>query len=591
MKLWIILICFILSFIGPISQAKQPNKPPTSSQCLPNQSCWPSLAQWDELNKLVNGHLIKGENPLLPCTQNSKTTLCLNVLESLKNPFFLETLPGSTQSIGWFGAWNSSVSSYVVAVTNAQEIATAVTFARKHHIKLVVKGTGHDYLGRSNAPDSLLIWTHNMRKVTMQDHFIPQGCPATEQGVSAVTAQAGTRWLEAYKEVVVNHGLYVQGGGCTSVGVAGGFIQGGGFGSFSKKFGTGAAGILEAEVITADGSILIANACQNKDLFWALKGGGGGTYGIVSKITLRTHALPPIFGAVSATIKAKSDTDYKTLIDYFISFYRMRLHNEHWGEQVIFSPNNEMQLSLVFQGMNQVEAAGLWQSFTEWLAKRPNQYEYTLNTLALPARQFWDVDYLNKNLPTYIIQNKRKDAPAGEFWWVGNQSEVSIYLTHYESGYIPFSLFEEPNSNRLSKALFDASRLTRLSLHLNKGLSGASDDAISRQKYTSMSPAVLNAAALVTISGGQQYAYPNITGHKPNLIEAQTSAYKAKKAMELIYQLSPDAGTYANEADYFLDNWRVALWGSNYDKLLAIKHKYDPEHLFNCHHCVGSEDP
>ena len=61
-----------------------------------------------------------------------------------------------------------------------------------------------------------------------------------------------------------------------TVGLAG-LIQSGGFGSFSKHYGTAARSLLEAEVVTADGQIRVANACTNPDLFWALKGGGGGT--------------------------------------------------------------------------------------------------------------------------------------------------------------------------------------------------------------------------------------------------------------------------------------------------------------------------
>src|SRR5205823_7050238 len=124
----------------------------------------------------------------------------------------------------------------------------------------------------------------------MHGAFVPQGCavPASP----AVTVEAGTRWLEAYQEVTVRGGRYVQGGGCTSVGAAGGFMQGGGFGSWSKRYGIAAASLLEAEVVTADGEVLVANACQNQDLFWALRGGGGGTFGVVTRVTLETHELP-----------------------------------------------------------------------------------------------------------------------------------------------------------------------------------------------------------------------------------------------------------------------------------------------------------
>lgn len=506
------LICSLLTTAGFAS---------LKSYCRPEQSCWPNFAEWQQLNKKVNGHLIVGTNPLAPCYKNAKSKLCLGVLQQIKNPFYIESQPGLTQSVGWAGAWQAKASTYIVAVENAHEIAQTVQFARQHHIKLVVKGTGHDYLGRSNAAGSLLIWTHNMRQLTIEDHFIPRGCPTHYKSKQAVTAEAGSRWLEAYKKVSVEQGRYVQGGGCTSVGVAGGFIQGGGFGSFSKKFGTGAAGILEAEVITADGHILVANACQNTDLFWALKGGGGGTYGVVSRITLETHPLPKLFGAFTGTIYAKSDQDYKSLIDYFISFYRKNLHNEHWGEQVVLNPDNKLQLALVFEGMNKREVEQLWRPFKLWLIKHANQYRFTMNTLMVPARSFWDYEYLSKTLPNYIVSDNRKEAVEGAFWWIGNQTEVSLYLTHYQSGYLPFKLFEAKQANHLSNALLKASRLTRLSLHFNKGLSGASSNAIARQKRTSMNPAVLDAAALVVIAGGQQYRYPNIADHELNELQAK----------------------------------------------------------------------
>ena len=102
-----------------------------------------------------------------------------------------------------------------------------------------------------------------------------------------MSVEAGAIWGQVYQEVMVKAGRYAQGGGCLTVGVAG-FLNGGGFGSLSKQFGIGAASLLEAEVVTADGEVRLANACTNPDLFWALKGGGGG-FGVVTRVTLRTH--------------------------------------------------------------------------------------------------------------------------------------------------------------------------------------------------------------------------------------------------------------------------------------------------------------
>jgi hypothetical protein len=122
---------------------------------------------------------------------------------------------------------------------------------------------------------ALLIWTRHMNDIAMHTAYVPQGCEHTLQSQPAVTLGAGTIWMQAYDAVTTRSGKYVQGGGCTTVDVAG-LIQSGGFGSYSKHYGLAAGGLLEAEVVTADGKIRVANACTNPDLFWALKGGGGG---------------------------------------------------------------------------------------------------------------------------------------------------------------------------------------------------------------------------------------------------------------------------------------------------------------------------
>src|SRR5204863_2035577 len=136
--------------------------------------------------------------------------------------------------------------------------------------------------------------------ITMEDAFVGKGCDGKLTPQPAVSVGAGAIWMQAYDAVTTKAGRYVQGGGCTTVGVAG-LIQSGGFGSFSKNYGLAAANLLEAEVVTADGEVRIANACSHPDLFWALKGGGG-SFGVVTRVTLRVHPLPEDFGAVNMTI-------------------------------------------------------------------------------------------------------------------------------------------------------------------------------------------------------------------------------------------------------------------------------------------------
>ncbi|PZA14159.1 FAD-linked oxidoreductase, partial [Azoarcus communis] len=147
-----------------------------------------------------------------------------------------------------------------------------------------------------------------------------------------------------------------------------------GFGSFSKRFGLAAAGLLEAEVVTADGQVRIANACTHPDLFWGLKGGGGGSLGVVTRLTLRTHALPEVVGAMFGAVKANSDAAFRRLIDRFMAFYRDSLFNPRWGEQVRFRRDNTMMLSMVFQGIDRDAAMAVWQPFLSWIADQGGDY-------------------------------------------------------------------------------------------------------------------------------------------------------------------------------------------------------------------------
>src|SRR5215470_1514748 len=304
-------------------------------------------ANWQALRDQVGERLIQVQSPLAACRADGAGTACGAALQSLKNPFFNEDEPGATQTTGWLDAWAASVSPYAVAAESAQDIVAAVKFARENRIRLVIKGTGHDYLGRSNAQDSLLVWTHRMRNVTTHDAFRIAGGPANDPGVPAISVGAGTRWLEAYVAATAA-GRYVQGGGCTSVGAAGGFTQGGGFGSFSKRYGTGAAGVLEVEVVTADGLVGIANEAQNQDLFWALRGGGGGTFGIVTRVTLLAHPIPQWVGAVLGRITAKSDGAFKELVVRLLRFYEASLNNEHWGERFVIRGDNSVSFDMTY---------------------------------------------------------------------------------------------------------------------------------------------------------------------------------------------------------------------------------------------------
>lgn len=541
----------------------------------PSDAAWPGKASWQDLNEKVGGNLIDVQPLLAPA----------DVLRNLRNPFYLGDQPAGTQVSGWLDAWTPAPSVYAIRAHTAADIATGINFARTHNLRLVVKATGHSYLGTSNSADSLLIWTRAMNAVQLHDAFVPAGCSGRVAPVPAVTAEAGAMWIDLYQAVTTGGGRYVQGGGCTDTGVAG-LIQSGGFGSFSKGFGTAAASLLEAEVVTADGVIRTANACTNPDLFWALKGGGGGTFGVVTRVTVRTHDLPKTFGGAHGKIKANSDEAYRRLIARFINFYQESLFNAHWGEQVHFGSDNTLEIGMVSQGLESAEAEQIWKPFRDWVNASPDQMSLLrpLNTYAVRAQGWWNVP----DNPT-MIPDTREGAPKYHAWWKDDQDQVGAYLYGFESLWLPASLLEKDAQPRLAEALFAASRIKQVNFQVNKALAAAAPDARAASGQTATNPAVLDAFALVIIAGGEAPAYPGLPRPPVNLEAARADAHAIDLATAELRKLVPDAGSYVSESNYFNPSWQRAYWGDNYARLSAIKKKYDPEGLFFVHHGVGSE--
>ena len=580
----------------------------------PADPTWPSRSAWQQLNKTVGGNLIPVSFPLATLATDPTSAAARQLMQDLRNPYYIGDEPGLTQTLGWVDAWATRPSVYAVAARDAHDIAAAVNFARENNLRVVVKGGGHSYQGTSNASDSLLIWTRRMHEITTHAAFTPRGCEHVVPAQAAVTVGAGTIGIQAYDAVTTKLGKYVQGGGCLTVGLAG-LVQGGGFGSFSKHYGLAAGSLLEAEVVTADGATRVANACANADLFWALKGGGGGTFGVISKMTLRLHELPEFFGVAQFTVQAASDDAYRRLLREFVRFYAAHLFNPHWGEQARFGAVNTLGIQMVAHGLNTTEIKQVWQPFLDWLAQSAQDYSIKgrVVTAAVPARRWWDVQWWREHWPelafpisspligwfdsalAHLIPqpafhfDNRPGAPANNAWWAGDGDQVAQFLWAYESLWLPQSLLDTNAQQQFADALFASSRHSGLALHFNKGLAGAPPEAIAAATDVATNPAVLTAFALVIAADGQGPAYPGIAGHAPSITDGRVARKRINQCITPLRALVTNPGSYVSESNYFEPRWQQSYWGSNYARLAEIKHKYDPQGLFIVHNGVGAE--
>lgn len=541
----------------------------------PGDRAWPSPHEWMRLSQSVGGRLRPGSRPAIRPPA-----------KLMSNPFYVGDQVGLTQSSGWLGAWRSHPSAWAVRAETPQDVAAAVKFAAQHGLRLVVKGGRHSYFGGSNAPDSLLLWTRAMDQIELHDHFVAKGCDAAP--TSAVSVGAGCIWLHVYQAVCVAAGRYVQGGGCTTVGVAG-LVQGGGFGSFSKAFGLASASLLEAEVVTADGKVRVVNACREPDLFWALKGGGGGTFGIVTRLTLRTHELPQTFGAVRLAVQAENDAAFEQLLSTFLGFYRDALMNPNWGEQARATTDRRLVIEMVFQGLGASDAKSIWAPFLERIAANREDWKVINSFAALeaPARSFWDAGYLSAHIPQAIAQGERAGGRPDDYWWAGDGEQVGAFWSGYCSTWLSKTLLAHAAVDRLAATWCKAAGHWPVSLHFNKGLAGASPEVLLESSKTPMNPEVLDAFALAIIAGSEDAAYPGWS--EPDYKSAKAASARIHAANDVLRSLAPSAGSYVSESDYFLDEWKRAYWGEHWSRLASVKKHYDPDGLFVVHHGVGSE--
>lgn len=277
-----------------------------SCKAAPGTPEWPGPAAWAGLNASTGGRLLHVPPPGAVCHPGQPTynaTLCPAVQASWHFYPFHDDNPVSVGGNEFthdcclpYANYTCTADGYPVYVVNAttpEHVKLGVDFgelplitltltltlasllltageARQHNIRLVVKATGHDFIGRSVAPNSLSIWTRYMTGTTLhQDGFHPRGCSAKVDS-SAVTALGGTQMLELQTATAAVNETVI-GGGSYTISV-GGYLTGGGHGLLSSTHGLATDQVLEMEVVTPRGEILTLNACQDQDLFWAMRG-------------------------------------------------------------------------------------------------------------------------------------------------------------------------------------------------------------------------------------------------------------------------------------------------------------------------------
>jgi len=202
----------------------------------------------------------------------------------------------------------------------------------------------------------------------------------------------------------------------------------------------------------------------------------------------------------------------------------------------------------------------------------------------------WDAEFRKKYTADAIISGPRPGANPRDFSWTRDHDQIGAFWRGFETLWLPASLLPGDQPQRLADALYAASRHWSFEIQFDKGSAGAPDDALAASRDTATNPAVLTAFGLALIGSFGPPAYPGIPGYAPNLTEARGEATMIANAMGELRKVGPEPAAYVSESNFFEKAWQRSYWGTNYERLRAIKRQYDPDDLFFVHHGVGSED-
>ncbi|KAK2053783.1 FAD binding domain-containing protein [Colletotrichum caudatum] len=528
--------------------------PAADCKCFPGDSCWPATAQWDALNTTVGGNLIATVPLGSPChdptydaatcaslkSQWQYSEIHMNSSSSIMAPFF------ANQSCDPFQPESRScqLGNYVVYAVDAKtpaHVQATIAFAQKYNIRFIVRNTGHDYLGRSTGAGALAVWTHHMDSAEVVDWNT-----AAYQG-KAVKVGAGVQGFQVM-EVAHNAGLAVVGGECPTVGLAGGYTQGGGHSALSTSFGLSADNVLEWEVVTADGTLRTASKTENADLYWALSGGGPGNWGVVTSLTVKAHPDAKFGGATLVMMAADNDKDdFFNAIDAF--------HEEIAGMV------DAGTMVVYYFGSSFFQIAPI------------NAYNKTadeVKTILAPFISRLD-DLGMKYTVTY--------------------SEFKSYYDHYDKYFGPLPVGNiQVGIAQYGGRLIPRSNITNIGSFsrsvAEKGVTfigvGTDVSKFGNKETNSVTPAWRETIVHATLTTVWNFTAP----WDEMLANQDLMTNVVQKEIEA---LTPTGGAYMNEADFQQPNFQRTFFGSNYKALLCLKKKWDPKGFFYVRNAVGSE--
>jgi FAD/FMN-containing dehydrogenase len=465
---------------------------------------------WSELARNLQGTLVRQDNSYYATASQ------------LFNPRFDSVQPAAI--------------AYCVSPADVQ---TCLAFAQRFGLPLVSRCGGHSYAGYSTTTGLVLDVTR-IRGVTV------------DAGTMTAIVGAGTRLIDIYA-ALAQHGMVLPAGSCPTVGIAG-LTLGGGVGVLGRKFGLTCDNLLAAQVIVADGRVLTCDAIQDTDLFWALRGGGGGNFGVVTSFTFRVHPV----ATLSLFTLRWPWSSAAAVIDAW-QRWALQAPDELWSNCLLQATRNQNSNPIV--KVNGVYVGDI-ASLDSMLQQLTSQID-----AAPTSRYVWNADLLDAML------------------YEANCSEKTLGECHLPS--------QDPQG-QLPRAFYSSKSDYFTSLLPRKGIETLVN-AIARSQFSSTFGD--GGIGLDAFGGAINRVAANATAfvHRDALFSAQyTANWNASDSASGIaakYTWLTDlwqsmrqfasGAAYQNYIDPDLANWQQAYYGDNLSRLQRVKAAYDPGDLFH----------
>ncbi|KAF2683964.1 FAD-binding domain-containing protein [Lentithecium fluviatile CBS 122367] len=547
--------------------------PRKECRAIPGDDDWPSDADWAQFNETLGGVLLKPVPLAAPCYEGAlyNATRCEQLKRTWSNIGMHSNDPTSIMSQWASGNTcvptsqpNSTCSQggypvYVVDAMNVRHIQLAVNFARNKNIRLVIKGGGHDFNGKSIGGHSLSIWVHNLKSLI----YHPEYSTSTYSG-RAVALGGGTQAQDARNLMSRNNATILTAGGA-NVGLAGGFFQGAGHSGYTSYYGLAADHVLEINAVTANGRLVTANADTNSDLFWAFRGGGGGTFGVVTSIVEKAFPQTAISsGSITfSTIPSRTQPTANLTTETFWAGMKA-----YWEYAIPICDAGGLGYNFIRHGANPTRpdvpgltytvsislpgrTAAEYRSFVRPLLERLSEVGIPI---AIPEIQTLVMPELDSDQPSHPLARRAPGDTVGH--------------TLIASRLWPRTNFDTPSALQTSHlAIRSFVEDGGYDFH---GMNYAPTLAVSGNPDNAVHPAFRT-----TVMHAQGY---------------EVGAHWDGSNVITWRDITPGSGAYMNEGDMQEPDWKDSFYGSNYPRLLQVKKKWDPYGVFWAISGVGSDE-